>query len=159
MLHNDKSYGLRPVINGEAKLLYSDSNMKFRHAWVGRLRGDFGYRGEEFWHTWFPHADELQTQQFKTDLQEVVNALRKEGLLKNLTGMRDYCLRHPESKINEDVCPAYGFLVETEGYQFYIRCFPYLGDYQFNIYAYSKACQQLSLEQKDISLDDGISLK
>ena len=45
------------------------------------------------------------------------------------------------------------------GYQFYIRCFPYLGDYQFNIYAYSKACQQLSLEQKDISLDDGISLK
>ena len=159
MLHNDKNYGLRPAIDEEAKLMYSDSNTKLQHAWIGRLRGDFGCRGEEFWHTWFPHAEELRTQKFEDALQEVVDALRKDGLLKNLAGMKDYCLRHPESKINEDSCPVYGFTAETEEYQFYIRCFPYPGDYQFNIYAYSKSCQQLSMEQKDISLDDGISLK
>jgi hypothetical protein len=143
MIQNDKNYGLRPVTDEEARLLYSDSNTVLQHAWVGRLRGDFGCKGEEFWHTWFPHAEKLLTQQFKDDLQEVVDALRKDGLLKNLTTMKDYCLRHPEAKISEDSCSAFGFMTETVAYQYYIRCFPYSGDYQFNIYVYSKACQQL----------------
>ena len=129
--------------------MYSDSNINLQHAWVGRLRGDFGSKGEEFWHTWFSHAEDLQTQQFKDALQEVVDTLREDGLLKDLISMKEYCLRHPESKINEDNCPSYGFIVETSEYQFCIRCFPYLGDYQFNIYAYSsKSSQQLSVEQK-----------
>ena len=118
--------------------MYSDSNIKLQHAWVGRLRGDFGCKGEEFWYTWFPNAERLQTQQFKDALQKVVDTLRKDGLLKSLMEMRAYCFQHPESKINEDTHPSYGFIVETVEYQFYIRCFPYLGDYQFNIYAYSK---------------------
>jgi hypothetical protein len=159
MLHNDKNYGLRPVTDEEARLIYSDSNINSQDAWIGRLRGDFGCRGEEFWHTWFPHSKELQTQQFKDDLQEVVDALRKDGLLKNLTEMEAYCLQHPESKINEDSCPAYGFIVETTEYQFCIRCFPYPGDYQFNIYAYNKISQQLNMEQGNNSLNDGLSMK
>ena len=90
MQHNDKNIGLRPVIDDEAKLLYSDSNTKSQDAWIGRLRGDFGRKGEEFWHSWFPHTEGLQTQQFKEALQEVVNALRKEGPLKNLAAINPY---------------------------------------------------------------------
>lgn len=141
MSHNDNIDGLRSVTNEEIRLMYSDSNIKLQHAWIGRLRGDFGCKGEEFWHTWFPHVEELQTQQFKDALQEVVDTLRKDGLLKSLTVMRAYCLQHPESKINEDSYPSYGFIIETAEYQFCIRCFPYPGDYQFNIYAYSKSSQ------------------
>ncbi|MCQ1530081.1 hypothetical protein [Lutispora saccharofermentans] len=153
MQNKDKNISLRPIIDDEAKLLYSDSNTKSQDAWIGRLRGDFGRNGGEFWHTWFSHVEELQTQQFNDILQEVVDLLRKDGLLKNIAAMRAYCLQHPESKINEDNCPSYGFIAETAEYQFYIRCFPYPGDYHFNIYAYSRSHQQLSMEQKCMILE------
>lgn len=159
MRNSDSSYNLRTVIDGEKCLVFSDSNAEFQNIWIGRLRGDFGCSGEEFWHTWFPHAEELHTQQFKDDLQKVVDGLRKAGLLKNLASMKDYCLRHPEARIKEESYPSYVFTAETEKYQFFIRCFPYSGDYQFNIYVYSKICQQLGIEQKELSLDEGITLK
>lgn len=102
---------------------------------------------------------ELHTKQFRDDLQKVVDGLRRDGLLKNLTSMKDYCLRHPEARIKEECCPSYAFTAETEKYQFCIRCFPYPGDYQFNIYAYNRFCQKLDIEQKELSFDDEISLK
>ena len=138
VVENAKSYSLRCVTDGEVDFLFSDSNTKLQYAWVGRLRGDFGRKGEEFWYTWFSYSAKLLTQQFKDDLQEVIDVLRK-SLLKNLTEMKSYCSEHLEGKINGDSCPTFGFMTETVAYKFYIRCFPYPGDYQFNIYAYSKA--------------------
>jgi hypothetical protein len=150
---------LRPVNGNEAKLLYSDTNTESYPAWVGRLRGDFGYKGKEFWHTWFPQIEELSTQQFKDDLPEIVDMLRKEGPLRDLTTMADYCLQHPEAKISSDIYPSYGFMAETEKHQFCIRCFPYPGDYQFNIYAYNKDRQEMILNQQEPMPDSGMQLK
>lgn len=147
-----QKHDLHTLADDEALLLYSDSNTKLHHAWVGRLRGDFGLNGNRFWHTWFPYTGELLTQQFKNDLQKVIDALRRDGLLKNLQNMKDYCLQHPEAIINDDIYPSYGFKVDTEAYQFYIRCFPYPGDYQFNIYSYSKTSANNS-KRKEVTIE------
>lgn len=137
---------LRSALEREGGLFYSDTNTALHDAWIGRLRGDFGYKGQEFWHTWFPQMDALVTNEFKDDLQEVVNALRKDGPLKNLSAMSEFCSIHPEAKISADsIHPSYGFVVETKEYQFFLRCFPFQGDYQFNIYVYDKAYQQMNM--------------
>lgn len=159
MSSSDISYNLRAAIDREKDLVFSDSNTEYQAVWIGRLRGDFGCGGEEFWHTWFPHTEKLHTKQFENEMQKIVDGLRKDGLLKNLTSMKEYCLQYPESRIKEESYPSYAFIVETEKYQFSIRCFPYPGDYQFNIYVYSKALNKSGIEQKENFPDDGFSLK
>ena len=40
---------------------------------IGHLRGDFG-SGQEFYTSWFDHRREYKTDEFKAELDEVVNA-------------------------------------------------------------------------------------
>lgn len=45
---------------------------------IGHLRGDFGTDGNEFHTTWWPHQnDALNTHEFKSDIDRVVNWLRE----------------------------------------------------------------------------------
>ena len=44
---------------------------------IGHLRGDFG-SGQEFYTSWFDHRSEYKTDEFKTELDEVVNTLREK---------------------------------------------------------------------------------
>ena len=43
---------------------------------IGHLRGDFG-AGKEFYTSWFDHRREYKTDEFKAELDEVVNTLRE----------------------------------------------------------------------------------
>ena len=81
---------LRPASIEEAGLFYSELDEKQDEALgtVGHIRMDFGSGGKEFWHTWWPHnKDRFNTPEFKAELQEIVDILRAEGLLKNLSSM------------------------------------------------------------------------
>lgn len=68
--------------------LFSEKNMLFtlkdgeHHAdrCIGHVRGDFGSNGNEFHHTWWPQHEELNTDEFKTELTQVVNELRSDSL-------------------------------------------------------------------------------
>mgnify|MGYP001497574394 CR=1 FL=1 len=59
--------------------LFSEKNMLFtlkdgeHHAdcRIGHVRGDFGSNGNEFHHTWWPQHEELNTDEFKTELTQV----------------------------------------------------------------------------------------
>lgn len=64
---------------------------------IGHLRGDFG-AGKEFYTSWFDHRREYKTDEFKTELDEVVNTLReKNGLLCTRDSMTRFCYRkYPE---------------------------------------------------------------
>lgn len=136
---------LRPASIEEAGLFYSDLDEKQDEALgtVGHVRMDFGHGGKEFWHTWWPHnQDQFNTPEFKAMLQTVVDALRRDGPLKDLSAMRSYCQQHGGG-ITEDG-ENFGYITETEHYQFCLRCTPVPGHYQGYLYCYDKRQQEMA---------------
>ena len=96
---------------------------------IGHVRMDFGGSGKEFWHTWHPRgAESLNTPEFKAELQQVVDKLR-ETVLKDLSSMRRFCYENG-GKIPGGWSQNYGYVVETEHYEYCLRCNPVPGDYQ-----------------------------
>ena len=140
---------LRPASIEEAGLFYSELDQKQDEALgtVGHIRMDFGSGGKEFWHTWWPHnKDRFNTPEFKAELQEIVDILRAEGLLKNLSSMSSYCYK------NGGVITAdgrnYGYIAETDHYRYCLRCTPTPGDYQGYLYCYDKRQQEMAQKDK-----------
>ena len=59
------------------------------------LRIDFGSGGKSFWSTWWPHnSDQFNTPEFKRELQQIVDTLRRNGPLQSLSAMSSYCWTH-----------------------------------------------------------------
>lgn len=97
----------------------------------------------------------LNDSAFKAELNDVVNELRKDGLLKNRSEMRRYCATHQNLNLNE----SYGFSVETAYRFFLLRCRPERGNYDCYMYCYDKRELQIvqSQEQSE-SHEMGLSL-
>ena len=103
---------------------------------IGHLRGDFG-AGKEFYTSWFDQRREYKTDEFKTELDEVVNTLReKNGLLCTRDSMTRFCYQNPEAEFEGNYCAEYGFKVQTPQHTYMLRCNPNYGDYNFYLYAY-----------------------
>ncbi len=118
----------------EESLFFSTTPQE--QACVGHLRGDFG-GGAEFWTTWWEHQDNLKTQDFKDELDELVKALRKDGPLKDLRSMERFCREHPQARMSpESGSDYYGFRVDTAQRRYCLRFLPRRGDYNFYIYCY-----------------------
>lgn len=123
-------FTLRPASREEAGLFYSDEGQDEALGTVGHLRMDFGSGGKRFHHTWWPHnGDRFNTPEFKEVLQQFVEAMRKDGPLKDLSSMSKYC-RGNGGTITEDD-RVHGYIAETEHYRFCLRCTPRPGDYAF----------------------------
>ena len=110
---------------------------------IGHVRIDFGSNGKEFFHTWHPRGRlELNTLKFKIDLQLVVDKLR-ETVLKDLSSMRHFC-----HEIGGDIpggwSQNYGYVVETEHYEYCLRCNPVPGDYQAYLSCYDLNEQKIN---------------
>ena len=100
---------------------------------IGHLRGDFG-SGKQFYTTWWPHqSDRLNTEAFKADIDRVVNWLRgKTGPLHDFPTMGRFCSAHERSAaVPEAMLKSYGFSIDTQRYQYMLRCTPVKGDYNF----------------------------
>ena len=121
-------------------MFYSDCEPALRNACVGHLRMDFG-SDNEFFSTWWENRGDLKDNAFKSELNDVVNELRKDGLLKNRSSMQRYCATHQNLNLNE----SYGFSVETAAHLFLLRCRPERGNYDCYMYCYDK--QELQLVQ------------
>ena len=103
---------------------------------IGYLRGDFG-AGKEFYTSWFDHRREYKTDEFKAELDEVVNTLReKNGLLCTRDSMTRFCYQNPEAEFEGNYCAEYGFKVQTPQHTYMLRCNPNYGDYNFYLYTY-----------------------
>ena len=103
---------------------------------IGHLRGDFG-SGQEFYTSWFDHRSEYKTDEFKAELDEVVNTLReKDGLFFSRGSMTRFCYQNPEAEFEGNYCAEYGFKVQTPQHTYMLRCNPNYGDYNFYLYAY-----------------------
>ena len=140
----------RPFSEKEKSLFYSaqkdadDAAL----ATVGHLRADFGRLGNDFRSSWTPHnGDRFNTPEFKSELGELMDGLRKNGPLKSLSAMRKYCAEHGESAKLED--GAYGFIAETERFRYALRFTPSPGQYHLYLYAYDKEGQREYAEERE----------
>ena len=98
-------FALRPASREEAGLFYSqlDEAEDTVLGTVGHVRMDFGSSGKGFYHTWWPHNDDqFNTGEFKGELQEVVDMLRADGPLKDLSAMSTYCHQNGEAITQDD---------------------------------------------------------
>lgn len=130
---------IRPVTKEEEKFLYSinahDINM--RSGCIGYLRGDFGTDGKDFWTNWFDVGTNWKSDAFKEILDNLVNALRRDGMLKSRDAMRRFVKTMPDSVIHSAYCEQYAFNIDCcENFTFLIRCNPVKGDYNFYLYCY-----------------------
>ena len=142
---------LRPASAEEAGPFYSQEMEKQdQHlGTVGHLRIDFGSSGQEFWSSWWAHnGNQLNTAEFKSDLQQVVDELRRNGPLKDLKAMQEYCADHGGAIANES--ESYGFIVEKENYQYCLRCTPLPGHYQGYLYCYDLRQQRMSQKEAPV---------
>lgn len=128
----------------QKSMFYSDCEPALRNACVGHLRMDFG-SGNEFYSSWFESREDLNDSAFKAELNEVVNELRKEGLLKNRREMQRFCDAHQSLNLDESC----GFSVETDSHLFLLRCRPERGNYDCYCYCYDKRELLLAQEQRE----------
>ena len=132
---DDRKFAIKAASFDEAALFYAMTPEEDqRLGCIGHVRMDFGHQGQEFWHTWWPRGpEELNSPEFKAELQEVVDELRT-SVLKDLASMTKYCWGHGGEVGG---WPAnYGYIVETENYRYCLRCNPVPGDYQAYVLAY-----------------------
>ena len=149
-------YELKVVPESEQQLLFmpkkEEPSFELK---VGCVRGDFGKAGDEFHHTWFPHKEELNTDEFKAELTRVVNSLRSEmvhPLLKSRDEMARYCRNHPQNELKGHwIEGTFSFKIERPKFTFYFKCLPLYGDYNFYVISYIVADEN---EVKRRSLED-----
>lgn len=144
---DDRKFAIKAASFDEAALFYAMTPEEDqRLGCIGHVRMDFGHRGQEFWHTWWPRGpEELNSPEFKAELQEVVDELRT-SVLKDLAGMTKYCWGHGGEVGG---WPAnYGYIVETENYRYCLRCNPVPGDYQAYLTAFDLRVQRQNLAEQ-----------
>lgn len=135
-------YELKCADTEQKSLFYSDCKPSLRNACIGHVRMDFG-GGNEFWTSWWGNREDMNDSAFKTELDEVVNGLRKGGLLKNRREMQRVCGNNASLALGE----GHGFSVETDSHIFLFRCQPGQG-YDCYLYCYNK--NELHLAQSQL---------
>lgn len=148
MTMKDTSFTLVPAPAHEQQFCFLQVEPAFRKASIGFLRGDFGTTGELFCTTWFDENEALKTGQFKQELDNVVNALRQNGLLGSRSQMEARCNRFPDALIKTQWRKEMAFRMETGQHTYFLRCIPGKGDYNFYLYAFDKAAFMEALRQQ-----------
>lgn len=130
---------IRPITFTEKKYTYKQSmQIEGQTGSIGYLRGDFGSGGNGFYSSWFDQRMNLKTDEFKSELDDVINALRSDeyGLLKSRSDMAQYARKYPDSAFKGNYTTEYGFRADTEKHAYLIRCNPVRGDYNFYCFCY-----------------------
>lgn len=132
-----------PLPKEQKDYTYSNSQqISMQTGLIGHLRADFGSYGNSFYSTWFDFRRELKSEEFKQDLDDVINALRDNpaygGMLKNRSSMSSYGWQHPETTMQGNYCPEHFVRVNTDHYAFLLRMNPTKGDYNLYCYCYDK---------------------
>ena len=132
---------IRPMTPQERMYSYSQSSqIEGQAGCIGHLRGDLDGDGEAFLSSWTGHRDDLKTQDFKDEFDDVINALRFDdqygGILKSRRSLAKFCFSHPESNYGND--REFGFRADTPSYTFMLRLNPNKGEYNLNCYCFKR---------------------
>ena len=89
---------IRPMTQAEQKYTFKQSmQIESQTGQVGYLRGDFGINGREFHTSWHDTDSRRNTDEFATEFDEVIHALRSEecGLFASRYDMKRYVAPSP----------------------------------------------------------------
>lgn len=145
---NSTRIALVPAPAEEHPFCFSNDSPLFQQARIGCLRGDFGYTGKLFYTTWFDENAALKTEAFKSELDDVINALRENGMLADRNRMAARCNRFPDAVIKTQWRKEMAFRIETARNIYFMRCIPGKGDYNFYVFCYNKAAFMEALRQQ-----------
>ena len=116
---------------------------------IGYVRADMGTLGTEFFSTWNGFRDDLNTQDFKDDIDTVINSLREDGgFLSNRDQLEDFCI-NSNNVFAYNTGVDYGVRVNTKEYAFLMRLNPYKGNYNLYCYCYKKGWLDSHLEKAE----------
>ena len=145
---------MREMKPEERKLSYTqDDEAIKRTGCIGHLRGYFEKGGEILYTTWDDHSKELLTDRFKSEINEVVTALRRDdkfgNVLRNQRSMEKYMYSHPDSRF-EGGGRDFGVRADTNDHTYMIRCNPDPGEYSVYIYAYDRQMLEKAFEKPEV---------
>ena len=132
-------YEKRAMIEAEDKYTFRQSTqISMQTGLIGHLRADMDTDGNGFFSSWFDFREELKTDVFKAEFDDVINSLREEGdILHNRRALAKYCYCTPQSRMQEE--PGYyGVRVDTEKYAYLLRLNPDRGEYNLYCYCYRR---------------------
>ncbi len=132
-------YEKRAMTEDEDKYTFSQSSqISGQTGLIGYLRADMDTDGNGFFSTWFDWRKDLKTDEFKTELDEVINSLREEGdILHNRGALSIYCRSTPQARMNTEQ-EYYGVRVDTEKHAYLMRLNPNKGEYNLYCYCYRR---------------------
>lgn len=130
---------MRALTEKEDKYTFSNSTqISMQCGLIGHLRADMDSDGNGFFSSWEDFRKELKTDDFKDELDKVINSLREEGdILYNRKALAKYCYSSPQAKMNNEQ-DYYGVRVDTEKYAYLCRLNPNKGEYNLYCYCYIK---------------------
>ena len=129
----------RAMTEEEDKYAFSqNSQIAGQTGLIGYLRADMDTDGNGFFSTWFDFRKDLKTEEFKKELDAVINSLREEGdILHNRGALAVYCRSTPQARMNTE-SEYYGVRVDTDKYAYLIRLNPNKGEYNLYCYCYRR---------------------
>ena len=132
-------YEKRAMTMDEDKYTFSQSSQICgQTGLIGYLRADMDTDGNGFFSNWFDWRKDLKTQEFKYELDEVINSLREEGdVLHNLGARSVYCRNTPQARMDTEQ-EYYGIRIDTEEYAYLMRLNPNKGEYNLYCYCYRR---------------------
>ncbi len=144
---------LRAMTKPEQMYCYSQSQqISMQTGFIGYLRADMDSNGQGFFSSFNTFRADLKTEDFKTEFDDVINALRSDerygGILKNRTTLSSYCWKHPEAGIGTD-SRHYGIRADTDHYSYMRRLTPYKGEYNLYCYCYIRQWLDRHLKQAE----------
>lgn len=138
----------RAMIEPEDKYTFRQSSqICAQTGLIGYLRADMGSDGNSFFSSWDDYRSDLKTNDFKQELDDVINSLREEGdILYNRNALARYCRSHPQSRMSLEQ-NSYGVRVDTEKYAYLMRLNPNKGEYSLYCYCYVREWLDRHMEQ------------
>ncbi len=144
---------LRAMTPVERNYCYSQSQqISMQTGLIGHLRADMDSDGKGFFSTFFDFRGNLKTEDFKAELDDVINAFRFDenygGVLKDRSALAAYCQRMPESSFGGDSREC-GFRADTDQYSYMLRLNPSKGEYNLYCYCYQRKWLDRHLQQAE----------
>lgn len=144
---------MRAMNPAERNYCYAQSQqISMQTGLIGYLRADMDSSGTGFFSSFFNFRADLKTEDFKTEFDEVINALRFDenygGILKDRSALSSYCHGIPESSFGGDG-REFGFRVDTKQYSYMLRLNPNRGEYNMYCYCYQKKWLDRHLQQAE----------